>query len=226
MRLSKRLALIAQMVEPGSKVCDVGTDHGYLPVFLYKSGKCESICATDIRKKPLQNAQRNIKNAGIEDIKLILCDGLEDITRDMADTVIIAGMGGEVISGIIDRAPFLCDETVILILQPTTSADKLRGYLADKGFVVVTERAVSENGKLYSVMKCCFAEISYPIDLKRKAVGLITPDYEEGRAYIEKQYNIAIKRADELKNTNKNILCYNESLMLSAELEKLLDRRK
>lgn len=226
MRLSKRLALIAGMVQSGSKVCDVGTDHGYLPVFLYKSGKCASVCATDIREKPYENARKNIEDAGISGIKLFLCDGLESITRDMADTIIIAGMGGEVISGIIERAQFLRDDTVTLIIQPTTSADKLREYLSEIGFVVVTERAVEDNGKIYSVMKCQFAGIPYPIDLTRKAVGLITPDYDEGRAYIEKQYNIALKRAEELENTNKNTFAYFESMRLSTELKKLLDRRK
>ncbi|MBO7520397.1 MAG: SAM-dependent methyltransferase, partial [Clostridia bacterium] len=164
MLLSKRLSLIASLVETGSSVCDVGTDHGHLPAFLYKSGKCKSVIATDIRKKPLENARKNLEAANAAGVELKLCDGLDGITRDMADTVIITGIGGEVISGIIDRAPFLRDYTVTLVLGPTTSAGRLRDYLAQAGFVVVFERAVEDNGKLYSVMKAHFRGIPYPID--------------------------------------------------------------
>ena len=114
--LSSRLSAAADFVEQGSSVCDVGTDHGYLPAFLYLSGKCKRVTATDIREKPLKNAQKNLEKLGVQDVKLILCDGLDGIDRQIADTVIITGMGGDVISGIIDRAEFLRDDTVSLIL--------------------------------------------------------------------------------------------------------------
>ena len=222
MLLSKRLSLIASLVETGSSVCDVGTDHGHLPAFLYKSGKCKSVIATDIRKKPLENARKNLEAANAAGVELKLCDGLDGITRDMADTVIITGIGGEVISGIIDRAPFLRDYTVTLVLGPTTSAGRLRDYLAQAGFVVVFERAVEDNGKLYSVMKAHFRGIPYPIDNLCRAVGLVKPSYEEGRAYIKKQYSVIKKRADELSQTGKNTLLYRESLDTAAKIEKLL----
>lgn len=226
MLLSKRLSLIASLVEAGSSVCDVGTDHGHLPAFLYRSGKCAFVCATDIRKKPLENARRNLEAANAAGVKLYLCDGLDKITRDMADTVIIAGIGGEVISGIIDRAPFLRDYTVTLILQPTTSSGRLRDYLAKEGFVVVFERAVEDNGKIYSVMKANYGGIPYPIDGLRRAIGLIRPDYDEGAAYIKKQYSVIRKRADELDGTGKNTLLYRDSLDTAAKIEKLLSGEK
>ena len=226
MIISKRLELLASFVQPGSSVCDVGTDHGHLPVFLYKSGKAAQICATDIRKKPLDAARRNFKAAGVPDDRLYLCDGLDLITRDMADTVIIAGMGGEVISGIIDRAPFLRDATVTLILQPTTSAHRLRDYLAREGFVVVSERAVYDNEKLYSVMKAHYCGIPYPIDGVRRVIGIITPDYRDGRAYIEKQYAIIKKRLDELQSAGKDTAVRRESGAVAAKMEKILLREK
>ncbi|MBO4432806.1 MAG: SAM-dependent methyltransferase [Clostridia bacterium] len=222
MLLSKRLSLIASFVPAGSSVCDVGTDHGHLPVILYKSGKCKSICATDIRKKPLENARKNIEAAGIVGIDLYLADGLDGIAREQADTVIITGIGGEVISGIIDRAPILRDYNVTLILQATTSVGRLRDYLASNGFVVVSERAVEDNGKLYSVMKAHFCGIPYPIDSLRRAIGLVLPDYKEGRAYIEKQYSVIKKRADELALTGKNAALYRDSLSTAEKIEKIL----
>lgn len=222
MNLSKRLTLIASLVPAGSCVCDVGTDHGYLPAFLYKSGKCKSVCATDIRKKPLDTARRNLEAAGIRDVNLYLCDGLDLVPENLADTVVIAGMGGEVTVGIIDRAARLKDPAVTLILQPTTSADKLRDYLGNNGFIIATERAVEENGKIYSVMKAHYCGIPYPIDDVRRVIGLIKPDYDEGRAYILKQYSVIKKRADELENTGKNALLYNESRKVEAKLKGIL----
>ncbi|MBR4910227.1 MAG: SAM-dependent methyltransferase [Clostridia bacterium] len=223
MVFSKRLALIESLVPAGSRVCDVGTDHGYLPVFLYRSGKCKSISATDINKKPLENARRNIEAAGAADVRLYLCDGLEGITRDMADTVIIAGIGGEVISGIIFRAAFLRDNTVTLILQPTTSADKLRDFLGVEGFSVDLETAVCDNGKLYAVMRARYSGAPYKIDGVRRAIGLIKPDTAEGLAYIKKQYSVIKKRAEDLEKTDKNNELYLYSRDTAAKLEKLLN---
>lgn len=222
MNLSKRLSLICSLVQTGSKVCDVGTDHGYLPAFLYKSGKCISVCATDIKEKPLKNAAENLEKFGAYGVKLFLCDGLDAVSRDMADTVIIAGMGGEVISGIIERAPFLRDDTVTLILQPTTSADKLRQFLAENGYAVEAEVAVGENVKIYSVMKARFCATPYNIDGLRRAIGLLKPDCEDAEKYIKKQLSVAKKRAEELNGTGKNSELFNSDCLLIRELETIL----
>ena len=77
MALSLRLALISTLVPPGARVCDIGTDHGYLPIELIKRGDIKSVIATDIRKMPLANADKNIKATGVGGITLRLCDGLE-----------------------------------------------------------------------------------------------------------------------------------------------------
>ena len=210
----------------GSKVCDVGTDHGYLPAFLYNTGKYAGVCATDIKEKPLETARKNLIAAGADGVELYLCDGLQKITRDMADTVIIAGMGGEVISGIIDRCAFLRDGSVTLILQPTTSADKLRRYLAENGFEAVVERAVSENGKVYAVMKARFCGAAYNIDGVRSVIGLITPDYDDGLKYVKKQYAILKKRADDLQNTGKNTDVFLSSRDTANRLKELIEREE
>lgn len=220
--LSKRLSLIAELVNEGSSVCDVGTDHGYLPAFLYLSGKCKSVSATDINQKPLESARANLNRLGADGIKLVLCDGLSGITRADADTVIIAGMGGEVISGIIERAPFLCDNTVKLILQPTTAAKELRQYLAQKGFAVERETALIENGKIYSIMCAQFFGNSYDIDDVRSVIGILKPNSEQAIAYIQKQYNIAQKCAEQLQKVEHKQEEYNNYLNLSEKLKDVL----
>ena len=222
MELSKRLSLIADFVKKGSSVCDVGTDHGYLPAFLYLSGKYRRVTATDINEKPLQSARKNLEKLGASGVKLVLCDGLAGVTREDADTVIIAGMGGEVISGIIDRASFLRDNSVCLILQPTTAAKQLRIYLAQNGFAIEREQALQENSKIYSVMLARFTGIPYKLTDIQSLIGILKLDGEDARAYISKQYCIAQKCAAELKMIEKKQDEYNYYLNLSNGLKKIL----
>lgn len=222
LELSKRLSLIAGFVNEGSSVCDVGTDHGYLPAFLYLSGRCKKVSATDINPKPLECAKANLNKFGAAGVKLVLCDGLAGITRHDADTVIIAGMGGEVISGIIDRANFVCDNSVELILQPTTAAKELRRFLAQKGFAVEHEQAISENNKIYSVMVVRFVGKAYEIDDVQSVIGILKPTDANTRAYIEKQCRIAKKCAADLCNVPHKIAEYNYYFNLSESLKNIL----
>ncbi len=221
--LSERLSLIAGFVEAGSSVCDVGTDHGYLPAFLYLSGKASRVTATDIREKPLENARNNLERLGAQGVKLVLCDGLASVTRDMCDTVIIAGMGGEVISGIIDRAGFVRDSSVKLILQPMTAARELREYLAQNGFEVEREQAVSENRKIYSVMVARFSGKPYPLDTVTALIGKLLPDSDASCEYIKKQQRIVNACANSLSATQGKKNEYLEYKALSDALTKILE---
>ena len=222
LELSKRLSLIANLVKEGSSVCDVGTDHGYLPAFLYLSRRCKSVCATDINEKPLDSARKNLERFGADGVKLVLCDGLAGVTRADADTVIIAGMGGEVISGIIDRANFLRDETVSLVLQPTTAAKELRVYLSQKGFAVEDEIALQENGKIYSIMQVRFTGKPYKISDAQAVIGLLKPTSDDSRAYINKQCTIAQKCKTQLKFAKDKQKEYEHYFKLSEELKDIL----
>lgn len=222
LELSRRLSLIAGFVNEGSSVCDVGTDHGYLPAFLYLSGRCKSVIATDINEKPLQSARKNLERFGADAVRLVLCDGLSAVEQENIDTVIIAGMGGEVISGIIDRADFVRDDSVRLILQPTTASKELRIFLAKNGFTVEQEQAIIENNKIYSVMVVRFTNKKHNISEAQSVIGILKPDDENSAAYIEKQYRIAQKCADQLKSATNKQEDYNYYLKLSKDLKNIL----
>ena len=219
--LSKRLALIASLVGEGASVCDVGTDHGYLPAFLSKSGKCRSVTATDIKTKPLESAKANLLRLGVDNVELVLCDGLSGVTREKADTVIIAGMGGEVISGIISRCDFIKDN-VTLILQPMTAAAELRDYLYENGFEVMREIPLEENGKLYSVMVARFCGVFCTLDSVERLIGKITPETNEGRAYIQKQYRICNDCATALESVPEKAKEYAQYSQTAQKLKTLL----
>lgn len=199
--LSVRLSAIASLIPEGAKVCDVGTDHAFLPIALKKSGRAVNVIATDINEKPLKKARENIEKANVSDISLRLCDGIEGVGQDEADCFIVAGIGGEVISGILSRGiDNLSSKDITLILQPTTSPEFLRKFLYDNGFVITEEIPIEENSKLYSVMKCCY---SGEKQIKEKFFyfsGLVNPLDPSGKKYIEKQTRRAFKCVKALEN--------------------------
>ena len=186
--LSLRLSTIASLVPKGAFVCDVGTDHGFLPIFLMESGIARGVIATDINEKPLKKAEENLKKTGAEGITLRLCDGLSGVKKGEVHTVIIAGMGGEVISGILERGKEITENAhITLILQPTTSPEFLRKYLYETGFEIIKEIPVEEKGKLYSVMLVRFRGNPQKKEDWVYFVGLVDPKDPVGRRYIEKQ---------------------------------------
>ena len=104
MKLSKRLETIASFVPEGSRIADIGTDHGYIPIHLVQEGKAKHASAMDVRKGPLLRAQSHIQEAGLIDaIEVRLSDGLLKLEKDEADCVVIAGMGGELMIPILEE---------------------------------------------------------------------------------------------------------------------------
>ena len=200
MKLDKRLLVCAEMTE-GSFVCDIGTDHGYLPAYLLRLGKCTKAIAADIGEKPLAAAKATFENEGIEGGQLILSDGLKNIPLDGVTDIVIAGMGGELISKIIDADERSRTCGANFILQPMTRASVLRRYLADNGFEVTEERAVRDGEFAYSVMKCLYTGVTYEISDVREQTGLTDASCEDGRKYIEKQLERMKKAADGMRNS-------------------------
>ncbi|MGI6279614.1 MAG: class I SAM-dependent methyltransferase [Acutalibacteraceae bacterium] len=200
-KLSLRLNLIADLVPHGAKVCDIGTDHAYLPIFLKKSGRCKTVIATDINKEPLNRAAANITAAGVHDIQLRLCDGLSKIKAGEVDTVIIAGIGGEAISAILEQGGHIAkDKNVNFILQPTTSPDLLRLYLSENGFDIIKEIPVLENGKVYSIMLCRYTGEIFRQEPYFFFAGLVKPNCEAGIFYLKKQQQRCCQSMTALKD--------------------------
>ena len=150
--ISDRLRSIALLVPPHTKLVDIGTDHALLPIWLVQQGRISSCIASDIRRGPLLNAERLVRETGTDrQISLRLADGLDGLTREDADTVVIAGMGGEEISSIVLRADWIRDG-VFLILSPHTKPESLRRSLSESGIRILSEQLVEERGRLYPIM--------------------------------------------------------------------------
>lgn len=160
LELSPRLALIAGWVPPGAKLADVGTDHAYLPVWLTLHGRVASAIASDLRKGPLERARATGRTYGAEGIDFRLGDGLAFIRPDEADTIVIAGMGGENIAAILAAAPWMADGRHTLLLQPQTRAEELRRFLMDHGYAITREALVCDRGTIYPVMEAGSGEMT------------------------------------------------------------------
>lgn len=154
MKLSSRLLSCAQMVQPGNVAADVGTDHGYLPIYLLEQGICPRVIASDIREMPLEAAKRSARRAGImEGISFYLSDGLKNLPVDEFQTVICAGMGGDCIIHILEATRAVWTPDYQLILQPQSSANDLRKWLGEHGFSICREQ-LSQDGKfVYTAME-------------------------------------------------------------------------
>lgn len=154
MQLSKRLEAVASFVTEGSKVADVGTDHGYIPIYLVETGKVKKAIAMDINKGPLERAGANIKKSGLEDrIETRLSDGLKELKRDEVDTLVIAGMGGGLIIKILDEGKEVLKSVKELVLSPQSEISLVRKYLQERKLSIVKETMLKEDGKYYTVMK-------------------------------------------------------------------------
>ena len=153
--LDGRLSCAASFVRQGSVVCDVGTDHAYLPVNLIQRGIAVRAVACDINEGPLDRARKSAAKFGVTDkIRFVLADGLDGVQpeTDGVNDIVICGMGGELIARIVDASAYTGKSDVNLILQPMTCAPELRQYLWDNGFCILEERLCEAAGKIYTCM--------------------------------------------------------------------------
>lgn len=153
MELTPRLALAAQLAAGGTVIADVGCDHAYLSIYLALQDPACRLLASDLREGPLQRAKENITAAGLTDrISLSLADGLRAVPENGADTVVICGMGGEVMCEILTAAPWLKPHGARLVLQPMTRAEVLRPWLQRNGWRIEKECFAREGHRLYTVL--------------------------------------------------------------------------
>lgn len=151
-KLSERLTSLARMVSCGGTLADVGTDHGYVPIYLMENGQMERAIAMDIGKGPLLRAKEHIRLYGMEDvIETRLSDGVEALEVGEADSILIAGMGGNLILHILESGKDVVNSAKELILQPQSEIDKVRRYLYEHQLVIDQEKMLVEDGKYYTM---------------------------------------------------------------------------
>lgn len=148
--LPPRLVAIADLAAPCGVLADIGTDHAHLPVYMIEEGLCRRAYACDVNQGPLARAASAVEKSGLSDrISLVLSDGLHAVPEDY-DTVVIAGMGGDLIARILYEHPPASAEKILL--QPMTKPEVLRRYLFRHGYSIGREVAVTEGEKRYIIL--------------------------------------------------------------------------
>ncbi len=154
MELSMRLKAVADMVNTSGGLLDIGTDHGYLPVYLLKTGRVKRAVACDKNPGPLSKAEANIALYALEGrMKTMLTDGLSGISPSQDDVIVIAGMGGLLISSILQEGLKAAKSADFLVLQPQSHIPEFRRNLHELGFMIIDEDMVMDAGKYYFILK-------------------------------------------------------------------------
>lgn len=155
MRLSDRLERIAAKAAEVTEgyVADVGTDHGFVPIRLMETGTVRHVVAMDVRKGPLSRAAEHVREYHMEDrIETRLSDGLQELKAGEADTVIIAGMGGELMLRILRDGAHMYRSVKHYVLSPQSELSAFRHGLEKLGISILEEQMLMDEGKYYVIL--------------------------------------------------------------------------
>lgn len=201
-KLSNRLKAIFDLIPEGCSVADIGTDHAYLPIALCLSKKVKKVIACDINRQPLLLARQNLDKSGCGFVETRLGDGLNTLSRNEADCIVIAGMGADVIISILNNSFQKEDKDILFLLQPMTGANDLRRWLFESGFEI-SETAVCDNCKVYTVISAKYTGIKRSISPSELFIGSMTGSTPAEKTYIKKQLKIISKCLEDIKNIEK-----------------------
>lgn len=190
MEISNRLKAIAGMVTKGNIVCDVGTDHAYLAIYLIDNRISPHVIAMDVAQGPLSKAEKNIAARGLGSvIETRLSDGVEKLGIQEAQTVIMAGMGGILICQLLSEGEKILSSVDELILSPHTDAELVRRYLSEHGYCIRQEKMLLEEGKYYIILRCVRGEMKQLSRCEcRYGKGLLENKDNILREYLQKEY--------------------------------------
>ena len=197
MELSKRMNAVVSMVKKCDTVADIGTDHGYVPIYIIKNGISKKAFACDVNKGPLEKAKTNISNYNCSDfIETRLGSGLSVIKPFEVDTAIIAGMGGMLVIDILKNSKDTVKSLKHLVLQPQLDIDKVRRYIHSIGFKIEDEEMLIDEGKYYTVINAVKGNEKYENEI----------EYFFGKCLINKKSDILKKYAQFMADKTENII--------------------
>ena len=199
-RLSKRLMALAELITPGHRLADIGTDHGYIPIYLCQKNVIPSAIAMDIGKGPLQQAMAHIGQQGLSDrIETRLSDGLAALQPGEADTILIAGMGGGLVMKILSEGAHALSGKEELILQPQSEIAQVRQYLRVHGMQIVEEEMILEDEKYYPMMKVILGK--EPVSTENKLDEQVEDAF--GPVLLQKKHPVLLEWLErELRTVN------------------------
>ncbi len=220
--LDQRLLLVAGQVRPNAVFADVGCDHGRLAVYLVQQRQARAGFACDIRPQPLEKARQLVEKTGLSSkITIVLTNGLQGLESKGITDVTIAGIGGEVIGDIIEKASFLQKPGVRLVLQPMSREHLLRQALYRLGFFIVEEQAVHAKKFVYTVITAEYGGTVEEISPLFAYTGLLPrQNTEESRCKLERTAAMAAQAGKGLLAQGKRA-AGQELLDLAAQIKRL-----
>lgn len=151
--LSKRMQSVADMIQPCDAVGDIGCDHAFVSIYLVEQHRAKRVIASDVRRGPITIAKRNIEAMNLSDqIEIRMGDGLDTIVPGEVNAVVLAGMGGMLMIDILERGEEVVTRCDQLVLQPQSDIEKVRRYLAEKGYHLADEQMLIDAGKYYNLL--------------------------------------------------------------------------
>ena len=196
MDISLRLKTVADMVHE-KRIADIGTDHGYVPIYLAKTEKIDSAFACDINTGPLEKAESNVKANCLEGkIETRLGSGLKPVSVGETDCAVIAGMGGMLTIDILKASSDVVDSLKQLVLQPQLDADEVRKYIHSIGFKIEKEDFIVDANKYYAVISAVKGEEKYETEA----------EYIFGKLNIESKNPVLKEFIEKKIITNSRIL--------------------
>lgn len=215
------MSAVASMVTPGNILADIGTDHGYVPIALIQKGKIPKAIAMDINVGPLMRASEHIAKCQLEEyIQTRLSDGVDALKVGEADSILIAGMGGDLVIRILQNGNEVCRAAKELILQPQSELKRVREFLRDHNYKIVDEDMILEDGKYYPMMKVIPVEVD--TFWKDKPDDIIDPCDMYGPLLIKNGNPVLRKFLVKQHNQLNGIL---EGLKKQPDSENIIKRR-
>lgn len=217
-KLDSRLSAVAELVREGKTVADIGTDHAYLLGFLLQQGKIRSGIAADLRKGPLENARKTLLESGeLDKVRLVLSDGLDELSEGDCEDIVIAGMGGILIKEILERTPWVYNEDIHIIAQPMTHGEVLRRFFLENGFKILRESSATDGKRFYCIISAQYDGIKREAEEWYTYVGeLIRNRDEVSQMYINKTVAALEKKLEAMKNAGVD-----EALVLADTVAEL-----
>ena len=217
-----RLCSVAELVRQDAVLADIGTDHAYLPLFLFERGRIQRAIATDVAEGPLATARANVAETPYADrVSFLLTDGLDGLEGRGITDVTVCGMGGELIAAIVARAPMLRDAAIRLILQPMTRQEQLRRELSRRGFSVTEERYSAEGNRAYVTLCVQYSGVCTDLSPEEAVLGTERAvTCEAHRAYLERK-RTSLLRA--VRGREMGALCADEERAMLAAVERVLN---
>ncbi|MBQ7740997.1 MAG: SAM-dependent methyltransferase [Eubacterium sp.] len=213
LKLSERLKACADLVKEGSRLADIGCDHGYIPVYLVETGRIKSAVACDINEGPLSSCKALVKEYALEGkISCVLSDGFDKINKDDFDCALLAGMGGELIAALLSRCAYIKEKR--LIINPMTHPELARKWLYENGFSIINDIIIKDTAHSYSVFDATYTGVKTEVndtklflgeikDFSNKEYFIHLLNYLENKQKGGFDYEETIKRLKEIINDNR-----------------------